>query len=88
MLPIGQCNGLAPNNIYLETNTNTSFPYRNESKSSGGPGGIDVDGNSDTVSSGGNATGAGFIVTIPISSLLLMLGGVIGALSSSGIIIL
>jgi len=81
--PIGECTGLAPYNIYLETNKNTSFPYANQTSS----GGIDVNGDGNIVGSGGNGTthsSAGSVNTIPIflsSLLLLMLGG---ALSSSG----
>jgi len=85
--PIGQCTGLAPDNIYLETNKNTSFPYRNHSSTSGGPsGGIDVNGDGSVIGSGGNSTttSAGFIITttttipsmmLSSSLLLLMLGG-------------
>ena len=80
MKPIGQCTGLAPDNIYLETNKNTSFPYHNQTSSSAG---IDVDGNGTVVGNGGGGsvatTGSGFVNRIPI---LLMLGG---ALSSSSI---
>lgn len=87
MQPIGQCTGLAPDNIYLETNKNTSFPYHNQTSSSGGSaqaGGIDVNGDGGVVASsgGGGSASAGFINTIPVwSSLLLMLGGAIGTLS-------
>jgi hypothetical protein len=76
--PIGECTGIGPENIYLETNTNTSFPYHKKSSESGGPSGIDVDGNGNVVGSGsGNSTSsAGFITTtIPMLSSLLMLGG-------------
>ena len=79
MKPIGQCTGLAPDNIYLETNKNTSFPYHNHTSSSGGPAGIDVNGDGGSGEST-TANGAGFI-TIPVWSSLLTLGGVIGALS-------
>ena len=74
--PIGQCTGLAPDNIYLETNKNTSFPYHNQSSSSGGPAGIDVNGDGGVVGSGssGSAANAGFTITIPILSSILMLG--------------
>jgi hypothetical protein len=78
--PIGQCTGLAPDNIYLETNTNTSFPFHNRT-SGGAQAGIDVDGNGNIVNSGSGATSAGFIITIPVlSSLLVTLGAVIAAL--------
>jgi hypothetical protein len=69
--PIGQCTGLAPDNIYLETNKNTTFPYRNET--SGGGAGIDVDGNGQIVPVGTNSgSSAGFITTIPVLSSLAL----------------
>ena len=87
MEPIGQCNKLAPN-IYLETNTNSSFPIHN--KSSSGGSGIDVNGDGSEIGSGGANSSAGFTLTIPIlSSLLLILAGVLSSsISSSSSIII
>ena len=79
MQAIGQCTGLAPDNIYLETNTNTSFPIHNDTP--GAPAGIDVGGDGNVIGSGGGgeSTSAGFNIAIPILSSLTF--GAFAALS-------
>jgi peptidoglycan/xylan/chitin deacetylase (PgdA/CDA1 family) len=52
--PIGQCNGIPYTDMYLETNTNTSFPYTNHTDSSDG--GVDVNGNGSGDSKSKNGT--------------------------------
>jgi len=82
--PIGQCSGLAPNNIYLETNKNTSFPYHNQTGgASGGGGGIDVNGDGSVIGSGGGGRSASgdFRNCIPMLSSLTIGGAVIAFLS-------
>ena len=78
MEAIGQCTGLAPDNIYLETNKNTTFPIHNDT--SGVPAGIDVNGDGDVIGSGGGggSASAGFIVAVPIlSSFFLTFGALL-----------
>lgn len=67
MKAIGECTDLK-NNIYRETNTNTSFPYQNQT--TGGVADIDGDGDGKSVAAAGGVghTGAGFIMTIPVWS--------------------
>jgi hypothetical protein len=78
--PIGKCTGLS-NNIYRETNTNTSFPYHNQTTGSNDGTEIDGDSNGNSVASGvGHASGAGFVMTIPVWSSLTL--AAIAALSS------
>lgn len=80
MQPIGQCTGLGPN-IYLETNTNATFPYHNES-SGGTTSGIDVDGDGNIVVAGSpSAASTGFVATIPVLSSLAFGAIAIAALS-------
>ncbi|PPQ72315.1 hypothetical protein CVT26_007272 [Gymnopilus dilepis] len=57
LMAIGQCQHFPAGNLYLETNQNTTFPYRNGTTASG----VDVngDGTPDTVSGGGGAAPSG-----------------------------
>lgn len=60
---IGECQKFPAGNLYLETNKNETFPFRNSSS-----GGVDVsgDGTVDTKSGdGGSTTSSGFINSIP-----------------------
>jgi len=63
---IGECQKFPPGNLYLETNGNTTFPYRNSTS-----GGVDVtgDGTVDTKSGDGGSTSAnksaGFSNSVP-----------------------
>ncbi|KAF8909291.1 hypothetical protein CPB84DRAFT_1499677 [Gymnopilus junonius] len=78
LMSIGECQHFPAGNLYLETNQNTTFPYRNGTKLSG----VDVngDGTPDTVSGGGGATSNGtssaaFTISAPLlSSLIAGLG--------------
>jgi len=80
--PIGECSNIPTKNLYLETNQNTTFPYKNTSK------GIDVDGNGtpDTSSGDGGAgagaqsSAVGFVGSVPVLSSLSLV--VLGVLSS------
>lgn len=80
MQSIGQCIGQPPENLYLETTKNETFPYRNHTTSGGG---VDVNGDGSDDGSGSASSSAGLIITIPIWSSLLTLGVgvVIGVLS-------
>lgn len=72
-MSIGECQHFPAGNLYLETNQNTTFPYRNGTTSTG----VDVngDGTPDTVSGGGGAaptgTSAAFTTTVPMLSSLI-----------------
>jgi len=83
LMAIGECQHFPAGNLYLETNQNTTFPYRNGTTSSG----VDVngDGTPDTVSGGGGAaptgTSAAFTTTVPLlSSLIAGVGFAIASL--------
>lgn len=74
LMSIGECQHFPPGNLYLETNTNTTFPYRNTSSA-----GVDVngDGTPDTQSGDGGSsnadaakTGAAFANVVPLLSSL------------------
>lgn len=83
MKSIGECQGFPAGNLYLETNTNKTFPYTN---SSGG--GVDVsgDGTIDTKSGDGGSTAsnattstnstksAAFVNEIPLLSSVFVFG--------------
>jgi hypothetical protein len=58
---IGQCQKFPAGNLYLETNKNQTFPFRNSTS-----GGIDVTGTGSVDKSGaGGSKSAGFINSIP-----------------------
>lgn len=84
---VGQCNGIPLTNMYLETTTNTTFPYRNttdtpsNTTSSGGSSSGGSSGGSATGSSGAkgaassNSSGASRSLSLSTS----MVGSVVGA---------
>jgi len=56
--PVGQCVGLPAGNLYRETSSNSTFPYRNLTA-----GGLDVDGDGKVDI---KFNGAAFYVTAPV----------------------
>jgi len=77
--PIGECQHFPAGNLYLETNQNATFPYRNQTG-----GGVDVngDGTVDTKSGDGGSTAenadktknAGLATAVPLLSTLVAVG--------------
>jgi hypothetical protein len=75
---IGECQKFPAGNLYLETNKNETFPFRNSTS-----GGVDVsgDGTVDTKSGDGGSTSAGFINAIPfLTSVTVIALAAMGAL--------
>jgi len=77
---IGECQKFPAGNLYLETNQNETFPFRNSTS-----GGVDVsgDGTVDTKSGdGGSTTSAGFINSIPFLTSVTVI-----ALAAMGVLL-
>lgn len=64
LMAIGECQGFPEGNLYLETNTNKTFPFSNSTTPD-----VNGDGTTDTTSGNGNggsnANSAGFINAVP-----------------------
>jgi hypothetical protein len=77
---IGKCQNFPQGNLYLETNTNATFPFHN---STAGSGGLDVSGDGTIDTTNGNATGtnpatgssgATALSTVPLVSSAVVIG--------------
>src|SRR5688572_6493375 len=80
--PIGECSNIPTGNLYLESNRNESFPYRNESK-----GGVDIDGDGNVDTKSGSATpvdtpNTGFIATVPLFTSITLAASILFGLLS------
>jgi len=72
---IGDCLNMPSGNLYLESNTNTSFPSANHTK------GLDIDGDGQPESDSGSSSNDAFVSNkVPLYSLLLL--GSLAVLSS------
>jgi len=71
--PVGKCAGLPAGNLYRETSSNTTFPYRNLTA-----GGVDVDGDGKVDIKFGSAA---FDIAAPVWATLFVVAlAVVGSL--------
>jgi len=75
--PIGQCSRIPTGNMYLESNRNESFPFRNQTK-----GGVDIDGDGTVDTKSGSATpldspNAGMISVVPLFTSIALAAAVL-----------